>query len=657
MTTSTAQSDVDHVRDATDLVRLIGDHVALRAQGREYVGICPFHEDHRPSLHVVTHKGQAFYKCFACGASGDCFRFVMDYHKLDFPEALRYLADRAGIKLRPRAAEPAAGDGPRRSDLQKAVVFAGEFFQRTLGDPLAGAAARQVIEQRGLNESMVQHFMLGCAPNRFDGFLKTLAGKPSALRTALAAGLLKERNGSAPGADFYDTFRNRLIFPICDDVGRPIAFGGRIINPDDVPKYLNSPETVLFHKSRTLYGLHLAKRQIIQSKQAIVTEGYTDVIACHQAGITNVVGTLGTALTAEHARLLSRLCDTVVLVFDADEAGRKAADRAVEVFFAQPVDIRICVLPDGLDPDDLLKQDGGPERFRDAVTRSVDALEYKTQVYRQALPEMAGISARQHQLEQCIADLSQFGFHLLQGTRKPFVLDALADLFGVKLRDVEAVLSRQPRRRRFGGDRPQSPQTNAGEPTALHAESLLPTPAESAAVSRARRIAEHELLGILLFEPAAGARPLLSDEDVLPAVTEIVKPADFIDPPSRRIADIIFPWLSDAGEFSMPQVLGQLADEATRSIASRLFFDGQKRCGGDEAAAAGELRTACQALHACIAREAYERQMTTFRSARNASGGAPGAPVSGAAESVIELIRKRQEQGDLPGAISQGARS
>jgi DNA primase len=654
LTTSTAQSDVDRVRDATDLLRLIGDHIALRPAGREHVGLCPFHDDRRPSLHVVTHKNQAFYKCFACGASGDCFRFVMDYHKMEFPEALQYLADRAGIRLQPRTARPDSDGAPRRSDLQKAVAFACAFFQRTLREPIAGAAARELITRRGLSDAMVEQFMLGCAPDRFDGFLQTLQGKTSARRTALAAGLLKQRAASPPGAPgapgdgLYDTFRNRLIFPICDEVGRPIAFGGRIINPDDVPKYLNSPESVLFHKSKTLFGLHLAKQAIIQSDQAIVTEGYTDVIACHQVGITNVVGTLGTALTTEHGRLLSRLCDTVVLVFDGDEAGRKAADRAVEVFFAQPVDVRICVLPDGLDPDDLLREEDGPQRFDAAVAGAVDALQYKLQRFETRLGEATGLSGRQKRLEQFLVELAGLGFNAMQGVRKRLVITHLADLLQVSIADIERAL---PKR---GPRAAPRPAPHAADSAAEHApaapQPLLPDATAVADVSRARRIAERDLLGILLFEPAAGTHELLSDDDVLPAVTETIAPHVFLDAPCRRIAEVIFPILRQGDQFTMPQLLGQLSDETTRGLAARLFFDGRQRCGGDEAAAAGELRAACQTLEACLAREAYDRHLTTFRSAPHATERATG-------QSVLDLIRKRQEQGDLPGAISQGARS
>jgi DNA primase len=625
-------------------VRLIGDHVALRPQGREHVGICPFHEDHRPSLHVVTHKSQAFYKCFACGASGDCFRFVMDYHKMDFPEALRYLADRAGITLRPRTAAPTTGDAPRRADVQKAVAFACEFFQRNLRDPVTGAAAQATIARRGLSEQMVGQFMLGFAPDRFDGFLQKLGGKPSALRTALAAGLIKERAGSAPGTDRYDTFRNRLIFPICDDVGRPIAFGGRIINPDDVPKYLNSPETALFHKSRTLYGLHLAKRQIIQSKQAIVTEGYTDVIACHQAGITNVVGTLGTALTADHARILSRL------VFDGDEAGRKAADRAVEVFFTEPVDIRICVLPDGLDPDELLKQEEGERRFHEAVEHAVDALEYKLHRFGAQLGEAGGLSGRQKHLQQFLAELADLGFNSMQGVRKRLVITRLADLLHVSIADIERAV---PRRTRRAASRPGGTvAASAAEATTAAAGSqpLLAADSDSPAISRARSLAERELLAILLFEPAVGTRPILSDDDVLPAITDVVKPQDFIEPANRRIAEIIFPHLKSGAGLTMPQLLAQLADEAARALASGLFFEGRQRCGGDETAAAAVLRDATEALRSCIARGDYERHIASFRASEGGENAAGG-------ENVLDLIRKRQQQGDLPAAISQGARS
>jgi DNA primase len=642
---ATGHSDIDRVRDATDLVRLIGEHVALKPKGREHIGICPFHDDHRPSMHVVTHKGDGFYKCFACGASGDCFRFVMDFHKMEFPEALRYLADRAGITLTPRRAAPApSGDAPRRSDLQKAAAFAADFFTATLNDPIAGQAGRDVIAKRGINDEMVGQFMLGVSPDGYERFLNRLGGKESAIRTALAAGLLKRRESGG----CYDAFRNRLMFPICDDVGRPIAFGARAINSDDNPKYLNSAENPLFNKSRTLYGLHLAKRSIIESKQAVVTEGYTDVIACHQAGITNVIGTLGTALTTQHARVLSRLCDTVVLVFDGDEAGQKAADRGVEVFFAEPVDIRICVLPDQLDPDELLRQDDGPQRFRSAVDQALDALEYKLQRFSAQLATAAGLSARQKHLERFLGELADLGFNSVQGVRKRLLITRLADLLKLSIADIEQAM---PRRTRRAAPQPVAPIDEAmmdiDEP--IDHEMLLPGEEDLIAVSPARRRAERELLAVLLFEPAAGREAVIPDQGRFLTVTELFAAQDFLDPIARRIAEIILPVLAGGEAITLPQLLTQLGDPSVRAAASQLFFEGRQRCGDEESAAAGELAAAAAALRNCMETERYQRQVADF--------GSTGADDESKMNAVIEQIRNRQQQGNLPSAISQGIRS
>ena len=426
-------------------MRLIGEHVSLRPKGREHVGLCPFHDDKNPSFAVVTHKGNAFYKCHSCGAGGDAFDFVMNYHRMQFGEALRFLADRANIILKPRREEPPGADSTssKRTDLRKANAFAATFFQRTLSDQSVGAVARDVITQRGISDEMVQAFMIGAAPDQWDALSNLIQRRSLPQEIFLAAGLLKPRK---EGGGAYDAFRNRLMFPICDELGNPIAFGGRKIDPQDEPKYLNSAESAVFLKSKTLYGLNRAKRAIIEAKQAIITEGYTDVIACHQAGICNVVGTLGTALTRDHARMLSRLCETVVLVFDGDEAGQKAADRGLEVFFSEPVDVKICVLPDEFDPDELLKETNGRRRFDEAVNNSIDALEYKLNRFRSQLETASGISGRQKRLDAFLMDLSSIGMNSMQGVRRSMILARVAELLGVSIADVEAALpkSRKP---------------------------------------------------------------------------------------------------------------------------------------------------------------------------------------------------------------------
>lgn len=459
-------TDVERVRDAADIARIIGEHVALKAKGREYVGLCPFHDDHSPSMYVVPSK-QIFH-CFVCGAGGDVFTFVEKYHRMDFREALEYLAERCNIKLTPRSAQGSladAGDqgGFSRSSLAAANAQAASFFRAVLGHEQYGRAAREVIARRGISPEMVERFALGAAPDRWDGLVAKIDSVRGDRALFAAAGLLKRRDDGS----HYDAFRNRLMFPIRDQIGRVIAFGARRIDDEDEPKYLNSPETPLFNKSAAIFGLHQAVQTIQRERTAIITEGYTDVIACHQAGIENAVATLGTALTPGHAAILRRLCDTVVLLFDGDDAGQRAADRAVEVFFAEPIDVRIATLnrfTDAKDPDELLKRDGGAEIFRRAIEGSADLLDYRFSRLRQRLAG-AGLSALERATSEEIARLAQLGFHKVSPIRRQLVLRRLGEVTGLE----ESLLADQLRRAKPRG-RPEAeaepaPRNAASEPS------------------------------------------------------------------------------------------------------------------------------------------------------------------------------------------------
>lgn len=424
--------DRQRVRDASDIVDVVGEHVTLKAKGREYVGLCPFHDDHNPSMAVVPHK-QIFH-CFVCGSGGDVFTFVQKFHSMTFPEALEHLATRAGIELVPRAAaaRKRADDGGAvsRQELVSANQLANAFFRSILTHEQHGAPARDVIRRRGISPEMVEHFQLGAAPHRWDGLLLTARRKGVADGTLVAAGLAKHRERSQ-GA--YDAFRHRLVFPIHDQIGRAIAFGARRIDEDDDPKYLNSPETPLFNKSTTLYALHQASRSIQRQRTAVVVEGYTDAIACHQAGIDNVVATLGTALTPGHAKALRRLCDEVILVFDGDEAGLRAADRAFEVLFAEPIDLRIATLAavtDAKDPDELLKRDDGPELFRRMLEEAPDLLEYRFARMRRRLRD-AGIAEQARVVESELERLADLGLANQTPVRRTVIRKRLAETLGV----------------------------------------------------------------------------------------------------------------------------------------------------------------------------------------------------------------------------------
>lgn len=627
--------DIDDVRDATDLVQLIGEHVVLKPRGREHVGLCPFHDDHKPSFAVVTHKGNAFYKCHACGAAGDAFNFVMDYHKMDFPAALRYLAERAGITLK-RSTDTATqrrstGDG--RAAILDANREAAAFFQRLLDSP-AGAAAQQVLRKRNISAQSISDFQIGVAPDQWDGLLQ-FANRGNALsqKALLDAGLLKRRQN---GSGLYDTFRNRLIFPICDELGRPIAFGGRAIDADDQPKYLNSPESPVFSKSKTLYGLHLAKRAIVGSEQAVVTEGYTDVIACHQAGIANVVATLGTALTREHAQLLGRLCHTVVLIFDGDEAGIRAADRAVEVFFAGRVDVKICVLPDNLDPDDLLRQPNGVEQFNAAIANAVDALEFKLQRFRSQLAQAGGLSARQRKLEDFGRDLGQLGFASMPGVRQALVVNRIAELLGLSAADVREVIPKQPPSRETPVDTPAAVMTEDAD------SEMLPEANEAAPpVTAVRRRAELDLLCLLIVQPELADTPI-DPAGSAPAIQDVLAADDFADPNAAAVAAAVLPLLASGREWSVQQLMHELALPTLRNLVSTLYLEGQRRVQVSEEPPQELLRMTYAGLRRLKDREQYEQTLSNWQRDQAAAA---------SPESLAEIIRGCSQQGGHSAAL------
>jgi DNA primase len=561
--------DKRRVIEATDLVRLIGEQVALRKKGREWACLCPFHDDHNPSMYVVPHK--QIYHCFVCGAGGDALSFAMNFFKMPFREALQYLADRAGIALSPpprrnTSPEEAAAPGVSREGLLQANATAQSFFRAILKHAEHGQAARALIDRRGLSPAMVEQFQLGASPDRWDGLQRTIASKNIDPDPFLAAGLLKPRDdGNA-----YDALRNRLIFPIHDALGRVIAFGGRKISDDSQtdaqgPKYLNSPETALFNKSATLYALPFASAAIRQQNLAIVTEGYMDAIASHQAGVTHVVATLGTALTPQGGRVLRRLCETVVLLFDGDEAGQRAADRAIQVLFAEPVEVRIATmstaqalaqqagLPVPKDPDELLKQPGGIDRFRQMIDGALDALDFHFAMLRQRL---AGLSftARGRAIDEEIQRLGQLGLGEVSPVRRQLIVRRVASLAGVDEATIRRVL----------------PTERRGPPAARPGADSR---AESPSSPTAPRGAQEHLLALALHEP----RLLLE-------LPEAQRGQILVEPKSAPLAPVLraLGELVDAGEpFTLADVLNALDDEPAKQAAATLAAFAERACEGD----------------------------------------------------------------------------
>lgn len=345
---------ITEIKSRVDIVELISEYVALKKAGRNFLGLCPFHNEKTPSF-TVNRERQMFY-CFGCGERGDIFAFLMRLNNTTFPETLKLLADKAGVVL---PTSSLSGDRKNQLNAREQIIRINQIAATYFTDNLfsqSGKGALGYLNERGLKESTLKIFGLGYALDGWRNLRNHLERKKLPLKMAAEAGLIITKE-DRPDV-LYDRFRNRVMFPVKDVEGRIIAFGGRILGSGE-PKYLNSPESAAYIKGRQLYGLHQAKEAIRQSGYVILVEGYFDLIVLWNAGIQNAVATLGTALTKDHITLIKRYADKVAITFDADEAGKKALARSVEMFIPAHIDARAIVLPEGLDPDDFVRRYGG----------------------------------------------------------------------------------------------------------------------------------------------------------------------------------------------------------------------------------------------------------------------------------------------------------
>lgn len=361
------EEDIARVRDGTDIVEVVSQHTQLRKVGQRWVGLCPFHSEKTPSFSVNQQEG--FYHCFGCKASGDVITFVREIEQLDFVEAMESLAGRIGVSL--RYTEKGVGeDRKRRHGLQERLEAAVGWYHSRLRSSPDAAAARKYLRGRGFDSDEVAHYRLGWAPRGWDELTRALKLSRDDLE-ATGLGLLNRRGR------LQDFFRGRVMFPIFDERGRPIGFGARKLPGDDGPKYQNSRDGDLYHKSRALYGLNWAKAEIVREGEVVVCEGYTDVIGFARAGMSRAVATCGTALTEDHVKVLSRFTRRIVLAYDADEAGRSAAERVYEWEKGHGVEFRVVELPAGSDPDELSRED--PGRLAELVAGARPYLEFRLQ--------------------------------------------------------------------------------------------------------------------------------------------------------------------------------------------------------------------------------------------------------------------------------------
>ncbi len=369
--------NIEQIAAANDIVEVIGSYFPLKRAGTNFKALCPFHQEKTPSF-TVSPSRQTFH-CFGCGAGGSVFRFVMDYEHLDFPSAVKKLAARAGVPVieeRGASSDEAAGQHEARALLLKLHSEATAWFQENLLKREAAKPARDYLKARGIDRQIVGHWQIGYAPDSWDSFLKWALDQGYRRGQLLQSGLVKLRDETRTDGEVYDRFRGRIMFPICNDVGEVVAFSGRVLASDaETAKYLNSPETPLFRKGNILYGLHKTKRGLIEADAAIVCEGQLDLISLFEAGITNVVAPQGTAFTEAQARVLKRFVSEVILCFDADPAGQKAAERSLEALLQNDLIVRVAEMPPGEDPDSLVRGQGR-EKFEELVQGAQDFFDY-----------------------------------------------------------------------------------------------------------------------------------------------------------------------------------------------------------------------------------------------------------------------------------------
>jgi DNA primase len=533
------------IQGANDIIDVVGEHVALKRAGKNFVGLCPFHKEKTPSFSVSPDK--QFFHCFGCGVGGDVIKFVQKILGLGFPEALEFLARRAHIPMPEKPTRTGGSDGPSKTDLFRVNQWAGQYFSMQLWDSEAGAPGREYLQKRGLAEKICKTFSLGFAPLSGRGLLEAGAKKGISPQLMAAAGLVSARANA-----FYDMFRGRIMFPIFDATGNVVGFGGRTLG-DDQPKYLNTPETPVFQKQRNVFGLFLAREAIQASRQVVVVEGYTDCMAPFQAGIQNVVATLGTALTEQHVQILRRYADEIVLVFDSDAAGRKAADRALNVFLTVGVDVKVARVTSGKDPCDLVIAEGG-DAFRAVIAAAIDALEYKWQ----ELQQVYNVSNSDREKRAAIDDLLTTvancdPYGRVDVIRKGMLMTRLATLLSVPADQLHAQL--QGYRRRSGIRAAAAP---AGE---------TPAPRELPAAGRTvAQGAFRDLLEILICEPG-----------YIAGVREVLTPDDFDPEVFRKIAGCLWRCHDELGEFTMTELVGAVEEADLADIITQLYRQGTRK--------------------------------------------------------------------------------
>jgi len=530
---------IEEVRAAVDIVDLISEYLPLKKRGKNYTGLCPFHHEKTPSFSVSSEK--QMYYCFGCNAGGNVFTFVMEHDKVSFVEAVRTLARRAGIVI---PEEQPSAQSTEQEELFDVCRRAAVFFQEILLHTTEGSLALEYFRHRGFSDDTIRRFALGYALNGWDSLLKhgEQAGVPVPL--LVKAGLVLQKED---GKGYYDRFRGRAMFPIVSASGRTIAFGARKMREDDpLGKYINSPETPIYSKSRVLYGLFHAKESIRQRGFAVLVEGYADLISAYQAGTQNIVASSGTALTEEQIQLIGRFARDITLVYDADSAGSKATMRGVDLVIEQGLDVRVAALPAGEDPDSFVRKFGG-QAFEELLGKSVSFLDFKFELFRQA-GTMNTPEGKTRAVRSIVETLARMKDEL----KRNFFIKDLADKYGIYEtllhREIEHQLGRERRA-------PQPPPAPRQEQTGgVVVRPGLPEELPAA---------ERDLLKVMLDGGPA----------TVSAIFSRISLDDFRHPHARQLSEILRQRTDRGERWDAGMVTDSLDDPVLKQLVANLMID------------------------------------------------------------------------------------
>ncbi len=524
---------IEEVRSRVDIVEIVSEYVSLKKGGRNFKGLCPFHSEKSPSFNVSAEK--QFFHCFGCGEGGNVFRFLMKIENLSFPESVRQLASRSGVTI-PESSQENQAEKSEREVLYGLNQSVKEFFESQLWDPAKGLRARKYLGKREISTELAKRFSLGLAPDSWDALLTHFQKKGFSTGQLEKAGFIKANEARSK---YFDRFRNRVIFPFTDNRGRVVGFGGRLLGEDSkAPKYLNSPETLLYKKGKIFYGIHQAGKAIQKDGFATMVEGYFDLLTAFQNDIENVVANSGTALTEDHAALLKRYTENVTMVFDSDVAGRSASERGFEILLKQGLRVKMAVLPPGEDPDSYLRKHGR-ESFQQMMDSSKPFIEY---LIDSAAREM-GSSGSVEKKSACVNKILPFIAKLPSSIEKNEYINILSERLQISDKAVYGDLMKHGSSRSPGFAKIPSRPVSKGRPSLAEQ-------------------CERGMVQIMIQNPGH-----------IKYVEEAVAISDFKNQDLSAIATMLFEQNGLEGSISLDKIMELLPSENQKSLVGAIAMD------------------------------------------------------------------------------------